>query len=788
MKTATNDSTSNSNDNFESSSSTLIQLLSLSEVLQSSIIAKDFRVNSSLCNSIHLTSHGSKVAGKIKNSCPSISDAELRLALLAEMYGDELLVDESKTKVSDVKNYVDGLVRHNTARIPWKFDRLLYDKFFESFPPGLDDLDNIQTLKLLDNTPQGVIQVGTNLIGPFGILKSGASRIFDGPSKLRLWHCTDHACSNFHTVSFTPADCPLNFARFVISELYPDRKSFKSDLFKDIRLEAYGSSFLNDLSVQDFPVFLANIFSESELSRLLQFMLEEYGKELRERFPTAKADVQRLSGPASSIAKKLNKVECFQLLLLIDDYRLINGLEKLIQSQEITIPPTEIRVEPEDLQLNGDNLIQCSRFGIRTLPKNFGGSLERLKRLIRQIYDRCDSSRQLSWKLRYVRGSTLNEQLDHYVCEADLKVALSDLIFESHQMLTATFESLKFGNFSIPTTQEEEQFVLSQILWKLGFDLLDYPDLSFKIATRESGLREALRSNIPSNEEQRDRIRSAGVNLFVSLEGILEFSLAVIAWGLFSDHIGSTHFVFDLNTARKVLVSVLRNTQSEIEEPIVFDESGKHTLYALVHGYSLLAQACEQAIAAPETLIKQKTEIPSFVSNTDLFSFPFLYKVLFLDLRGDEQSQIIKVLRETTRILDAGYVCSVRNRIDHNRDDFPTAKEIEVALMSINKALENLDSLGLLPKVYLTSKLDFDEYKRGRCIFREANGSEISVFLTHQFRLCGLPDIEVPQLIWKAIHFGDSFEPVRFEFREPSEFQRAWAGYPRRLPKTEETD
>ena len=104
--------------------------------------------------------------------------------------------------------------------------------------------------------------------------------------------------------------------------------------------------------------------------------------------------------------------------------------------------------------------------------------------------------------------------------------------------------------------EEDHVGVRRRLLWKLGFTLARYEDDYQLLRNRIAEFREVV-LHLPQqpNEDERARVRSVGVNLFVSVEQFLESLLCFNVWLLSSDHFTGTRFVF---TRQDAVASVSR--------------------------------------------------------------------------------------------------------------------------------------------------------------------------------------------------------------------------------------
>jgi len=336
----------------------------------------------------------------------------------------------------------------------------------------------------------------------------------------------------------------------------------------------------------------------------------------------------------------------------------------------------------------------------------------------------------------------------------------------------------------LPASPEEEERLVEKILWKLGFDIGLYPPHQRLFWDRLDKLLEAARTYTTYNQHDRESIRSAGVNLFVSVEEILDYSLSFTTWALLSDHYGVTKFKCNFDEARRFMASRLNGLRLGSNEPLEFDAGGKNTLYPLVQGFAVLAQLCSEIIEGQNgELARPENELPGYYDKTEIELFPFLHKALVLDLRKGDCDLILRLLREITARLEKSQVCNIRNRIEHRRPDFPNQEEIERACVGVADTVNKMEAAGVCPLIYLYTGRTVDQYGRGLLIFKDYKAREITISQPSLYRVCRLPSIRRPQIIVPCMHINDSFELLRFQFEETSDYVEIWRDYPKRIPR-----
>lgn len=225
----------------------------------------------------------------------------------------------------------------------------------------------------------------------------------------------------------------------------------------------------------------------------------------------------------------------------------------------------------------------------------------------------------------------------------------------------------------------------------------------------------------------------------------------------------------------------LNGRQLGSNEPLQMDPNGKNTLYPLVQGFAVLAELCKELIESKKADLKRpENQLPGFYRKTELYLFPFTHNKLILDLRKYDQHRILEHLCEITQTLEKCQICSVRNRLEHKRTDFPKQEEIENAVLSVSQIVEKMEQFGSCPLVYLHSKYVRDEYGRTTAYFKDYKGREIGLQFSSQYAISIEHNLYRPQILVPLLRVGESFEILSFQYSESSEYERLWENYPKK--------
>lgn len=206
------------------------------------------------------------------------------------------------------------------------------------------------------------------------------------------------------------------------------------------------------------PWLIGNGFTQSELSKLAEFMLANNVSGLRQRINDLLGGSASRRSPAS-IVGTLGPSQLIQLLLLVDDVRLVDSIETSIEEGLIELSSTEVRRSFENRHLNGGYFrvdAETSRLGVRFVPTRFNLIEPRMLALIKAVYS-GEHEKALRWQLRNEIGVDSSEKLENCLLEQDPHVLLGRLLLWSQDALERAFGILEYGKFTLPATVEAEQ-------------------------------------------------------------------------------------------------------------------------------------------------------------------------------------------------------------------------------------------------------------------------------------------------------------------------------------------
>ena len=747
------------------------KLYSLAFFMDASLKIKYYSPYADFDKLITLTPLGEKLLSSIEEM-DDISKSEIFMAIFAVFGWNELFIDINKTDPNPIQEFISHEILKNNFIYPWTFGHYLYDKYFETIGKDTKQLSPEETVEFLSNTWKGVFQLGEYVTGPFGLLTSLEQRYIYPESELALYHCADPACSFVHKVQLTGYGNHVDRLIRLIYATSDAKFGNASEWLQFFRFTLKHDYFDYNNSIA-FPFLLFDAFSPNELKNILKIVIEDYSKIIRDVFPKNKSYESIFIGSGEMIVEKLNHDQCAQLLLLVTDEIIIECIEKLIDRNEIKIPSTEIR-HPSNF-LKGYSMLEhfweASKFGIRPRSLQFDLTILRLKDLIWQIYS--DDLDDLRWILKVGENEDVSDALENYLYNEDPKNIIKKLVFYNRKNLFKTFKILKFGHYDFD--HSNENFIIDKILWKLGFLINVYPEYLQLFWNRTNNFIDVAENFENQTENDKEIIRSKGLNYFISLEELLDYSLSFITYALLEDHFLNTKFDLNFDEARRFMANELNSSETD---SVKFDPE-KNTLYPLVNGFKVLADKCEKIIQNKEKYLRPDNEIPSYAGKTDLVKFTFMNKKIILDLNRDDVSEIIIFLKEITGILEKSGIMHIRNIFAHKREDFPSKEEILKSIEIVSELVSSMEKKGIVPMVYFSESFIIDRYARKKLIVKNYKGSTITLHLPYESTMKSKYEYN-PLIIIPSLHLKTSNELLNYDLIESSDYVEMWSDYPKK--------
>lgn len=545
-----------------------------------------------------------------------------------------------------------------------------------------------------------------------------------------------------------------------------------------------GRDFYGDSRLPRLPWLLADGFSDEELKTVVRHAVDM--EPVRAR--SILSQVVNVEQSSDAIAKGLNGQEALQCLLLLDEGQLGRAIDRSVINSEILVPTSETRAavaSKNDVGSWWKLQSQVGGLGIRTVSSRQGFSLIRLQKLLLSIGKTTDSDDFILWEFRFSPGNTVKEKIHNAIYSVPPRDLLRRIALSSAQRLESAIVYLQPMWFQPPANSDEEELLIDRLLWKLGFSVTKFPSEVAMYWARSEKLR--LQVNEIDGQvdiTRRDSIRSAAVNYFVSLEELLDRSLAFIGWALMHDHYEADQrrlFYFDLDEARRLTTSILNSR--DLAEPL--KESGHNTLWPLVNAMSRLADYLDEmnvnGRSGKESL---RESLPEF-ANAGAAPFPFKHRIPLYDLSASAVPEITSVLRQSAEVFAALDISNLRNRLEHQRpdSDFPDAQLIREGIREADAIVRRLEETGLLPVLHVFHGSSTDENRRTKTFLSDYAGRVFEFPGPTSAQFSGMPSLFQPQVPLKLARLDAIPDVLRFTLVEKSTFRDKWQNYPRRLER-----
>lgn len=733
-----------------------------------------------ICDAINLTSECKEIAGAFRKANENISEANVLLALFLVFYRDKLLVDSNKCDTGALQGILNHAILQGNIRFPWLFDHLLYDRAYSQFATIPSALSRLEVQALLEGTPMGVFQLDDVIVGPFGLLQSFERRLLPPPNSLPLGHCEDQTCVAIHSSEIPPMSKTFLAALGKVVEFVRERISRPSDWGEFFYRRLNNYSYYDDFSLTGLPMFIGSVFSDEELAFLVERLLETQGTAIRDRLSKNTQFGSLFAGSSAKISSQLKKPQALQVVLIAKDVDIVAAMDDLVTSKRILIPSSEVRVGvdlPEIPNWSGTRC-QCCDLGIRVVGDHDMEPAARLKRLILWLYREPPDTKQLYWILRTFKGATLGAKLENFISVEGPSFVIDKTVFSGPDKLRNALEHLHAAHL-IPRSPEGERTLLDRIMWKLGFPRMSYSSILSGFYGKLEKLQKIAAEADTSPDQWREEVRSCGVNLFVALEEILDTSLSFATWVFLTDHVSRGHTYLP-EEGRNLMTRNLSGVVSTSKGPVDFDAKGHNTLFPLIIGFSALRQVLERMLGEPrEMYAKPEIELAHFSRDSALQIFPYRHRHFIFDMGFEERAYFLKLLDEIYLTLEASEVTSIRNRLEHRRDPFPTRDEIEKCCLALRETSTKLETVGLFPVLHATECINRELRGRVTVTSRNYSGRKLSWTVSPAiFAIPSFPSLDEPQILVWGMHIPETQETVRFKIRENSEYMKMWEGYP----------
>ena len=751
----------------------IIQLINFKLLLDNSIYIDVQNVAKKMSN-IKLSEHGVYLEDLLNQEFEEFPDL-IKFAIIKEGYTKDFHIELTEENLETVKNITSELLKDKHIILPWVYGRELYDYYYENFETQEKSLDYNDSLNLTQSNHYGVYQIDHIIISSLGIIDSKEYRSIYPKLSMNLYHCSDPSCPQFHNVSFSSHDSEIFFEICDSLDLVTSEED-------TISIDEYiqppdDLNYYDEYNTESLPNLLFDSFSLNELKLILLHLLTTF--QLRNFIP----DFLN-KGSNDAIVEALNKSEILALILIEKNNVIIECIEELLVNHELIINNIDSRVSNEPGYFGTHNsFLEFNNLGFRTKSYDLTSPIKKLKNLIKNIYIETSYKDQLEWRLRNISGGiSIEDKLNIYLENSSPQEIVQNLIFSGPVQLKNTFQILP-GYFTFPNDIDEESYICNKIIWKLGFNIIPYSKNLKDIWRYIDLFKDDVFASKIYNENDKEKIRSSAVNLFVSLEQKLQESLCFITWVLLSDHYLDTNFVYTYSKAKLVMFDTLNNYQYSEGEHLIIDRNGKNTLFPIITGFLCLSKICKVINDKKGDYERLQNEFPGFHGKNTLSEFPFPYKPLLLNLQQKDLDQVLQNLGRITSEFNKGNVLSVRNRLQHSREDYPTQDEISQTINSIVDVLTLIEESNFYPTTYRKIKTDIDQYNRTMFTLENYKGKKYKFY---DYSEVGGSKISLPSthnIIFENIFYPNTRYPLLFIYSEDSYYQNYWSNYPRKKLK-----
>ena len=755
----------------------ILRLRGIAQLLTESIVVPKYRIPAHLHEPIKFTDAGESLINSLKTSRLN-QLGELRFACFLEGYHDELFLDPDGTDIDALRDGVSREIKERRIIHPPMFDRSLYDRAFEVFDHGtLDTLSTEDTFKLISEAEHGVFQCEDTVTGQFGALQSAEFRMVPPSDRVPLYHCHRRTCRTVHTTWLTTSHNAIVDARGKLSRRL-SRTTQASDWAGFLGAHtAELTGAYDDMRSSGIIGLIGQCLTIEELYAVVKLGFSGRNSQLRDLCSKNGLEVRS----PDDFLQGVNRSGMMQLLLLLTDQVLTDLLDRAVALKLIVIPDREIRI-PKLLNVSSgyfDISCRLSQYGVQCSSDGPTVPFQRLKRLVRSVYDlsNLDDQKDLGWLLRS-QEDDLEGALDKYLNEERPRAILQRLIFVGHRQYTKAASIC--GIAREVSDGVDEETLVEIMLWKLGYDLDSIGSATRDLRELVAAMAEEVESHERFGVAEVRAVRSHSAPLFVALEDALDRALSYTVWAVTYDHSsGHAPFAFDLKAARSHMAAVLNPYGAKQKSPIEFHASGKNTLFPLISGFGVLASLLEDYQRDADSYCKTLNELPRYHKLSSLRKTAFLHTVPFLNLAEESQKSIIRSLRAIAQMLQSGGVLDVRNRLEHNREDFPTPEEFDACFRAVNGFCDLVERRGLIPKEYRMIETRFDSSWRVRYTLEDSQGRMMEVGNAEGYALPGLPDMSSVQLIMSCARIRGTGDYLRFKFASHSPYNEMWENWPR---------
>lgn len=757
----------------------IVKLFALRELYKTAVRKPTYAPSGELVDALEFTQDGKSLIERAMKRF-ECSEQRAKFCVFLLLFHHSCFIDVERTKIQLILDSLSRDIENGALSYPWLFDHMLYDKAFNTLPQRPGELSAQQTEALLSNTPTGVYQINMFVAGPLGVLQSEERRWFLPVLELPLYHCVDPMCGEIHVGELTQLDKEsLGIVNALRTEL-DDEAGPSSEWRSYIRGLVTQGYWYDDFSLVNIVWLLGQGFSDRELRQIVEALLVEHKNTIREKISPPFESMFKAS--AANISQKLSKAQLLQVALIASNRSIAAVIDNLIDEQKIKIPSTEVRrlVDAAPLDSWTGAYPECSDLGIRILGVGKSSNpLARLKRLICQVYNSSESRAQLRWLLRQIPGSTMGQQIEALIAMETPSRLLRDMIVSNIHILQSALTQLKAEHLVLPQNEVVEKRFVNKLLWKLGFNKTEFDSPLELFWNRVKQFKEVVSSPKEDDIGWIASVRSAGVNLFVALEELLDRALSFACWIFLVDPLKDTH-TYSSKSGRALMATELSGLIETDKGPITYDINGKNTMFPLILGFKALLKRIDQILATRESFAKPTIYFAHYHEESSLQLFPYKHNAYVCDASEADVKLIRSICDGINVKLQESRVFEIRNKLEHNNEELPSAKDMLKGTELLCEVVSDIQDFGLIPVIFAMKDRHIDSFGRERIVSRDGMGRELTWQPSAALQaIKSLPAKDEPQIIVQGLNIPETNEPLRFVIEEDSDYVDMWKEYPK---------
>ena len=744
----------------------------------SSLLKEDYTVSELWNDAVSLSDDGKKLRDEVGDKIKEHKTEEINFAFFLALYHLELLINIEKTDIALIERSLREDILSGTLHHPHIIGRELYNKFNDN--DGYERTSVLgpqDSLRLIEKTTKGIYQLGNYLTGPLGLLISDEWRWVPPTLTLPLWHCSDTGCMKVHRVKLKPPMCTAVKIKAALEEKATEIWGNYSEWFRGLERLCFKELHPMGRRFYDLAVFLGDCIHEKERDELFKSVVDsESGKIIREIIQMPPRRKSMAKGSPEDLCKRFSTEEKLQLLLCINDDTIIDHINTTNWNKDIDVKKSEVRKARHQLErfYYRDSSSELSSYGMRSTidePVLF------LVELIHRSYLELSMMSDLEWKIKKEPHKNTQVKLMEYIEDNDPRDVVNDLVLSTKGVTEKFAEWMKISVDKL----ERHRDPTGIVLWNMGFNEPRH-DYSTKLTKQRL---EEFNTNLLELSEIRDesdraRIRSKGVNLFVSIEEFIENFVGYNIWLLASDHFLETKLMYNGEKARKEVSQILGKEINKEGNVFAWKDDGENSLGVLNIYLNEMMQWVRSLENADRRQIERPEQDLPHYHDDPIRAFTLRHQQMWADTDLAQLNSYVQKLQRIVDLLNAADIASIRNGLDHKRDahKFPSLDRMLAFVVRFRQALETAELNRFYPKWFWLEETQHDRYKRYSYVYRDYSGMELKLKGPAKTMNRGITRYHGPVLIAPCNLIGEANSHLIIRVQENSEDLEYWKGYP----------